>query len=106
MSILRFTPVQQREINCINLYLGVTYLSEISTIDGQSLIKGINDGNEEYMQLKNVLAQLVQPKANAQSWVLWDIHLQSYTYTNILDLQALLGACTSDHSTSGCWNAY
>ena len=105
-SLSRFTPVQQKQINCVCLYLGVTYLSEISTIDGLSLIDGINDGDEEHIQYRNLLTRPVQPKPNTRSWALWDLHLQSYTTTNSLNLKVPLGNWTSDHSTNGRWNAY
>ena len=105
-SLSRFTPVHQKWINCVLLYLGITYLSEISTIDGTSLINGINDGDEENMQYRNLLTCPVQVKPNTWSWALWDIHLQSYTTMNSSDLKVPLGNWTSNHSTNGRWNAY
>lgn len=51
------------------------YLSEISTFNGEYLTEEINDGNKEFTQYKNLLVQPIQPKPNARSWVLWDIHL-------------------------------
>ena len=68
--MLRFHPLQQKQIKYVCLYLGIKYLSEIRTIDGQSLFKGINNGNEEHIQFKNLLACPVQLKPNLRSWVL------------------------------------
>ena len=105
-SLLRFTLVKQNWINCICLYLGITYLSDISTINGESLIEGINDGDEENMQCRNLLTRPVQPKPNTMSWTLCDVHLKSYTTMNRLNFKVHLGTWTSNNSTNGRLNAY
>ena len=38
---LDLTLVQMKQINCVQMYLGVTYISEISTICGTILAEGI-----------------------------------------------------------------
>ena len=53
-SLLHFTPVQWKQINFVHLYLGVTYMIKISTLDGQSLNEGINNGDKEYTQYKKI----------------------------------------------------
>ena len=49
------------------IFRSYTYLSKINTLDSQSLIEGINDDKEEYIQYKKILEQHVQPKPNAMS---------------------------------------
>ena len=38
-----FTLIQMKRINCVRMYLGVTYISEISTICGNYLVNGITN---------------------------------------------------------------
>ena len=38
-----FTETQQQRINDVRMYLGVTWLSEICTIDSTSLVNDIGD---------------------------------------------------------------
>ena len=45
-----FTEIQLRQINSCRLYLGVTYLSEISNITGTHLVSGIGDGDTSKLQ--------------------------------------------------------
>ena len=86
--------------------MGVTFLSKICTVDGHSLVVGINDENEDNLLYKNLLARLIQLKPNTRSWALWNLHLQTYTMTNSLDLKVPLGDWTCNHSKSGKWTAY
>lgn len=88
------------------IFRSYTYLSKINTLDSQSLIEGINDDKEEYIQYKKILEQHVQPKPNAMSQALWDIHLQSYMSMNNLTLKVPLGDQTGHNITYGRWNVY
>ena len=54
-SLSRFTLTQQKQINCVHLYLGVTFLRKICTVNGCSLVVGINNGNENNLLYKNLL---------------------------------------------------
>jgi hypothetical protein len=55
MDIVRqvgFTEVQEHQINCVRLFLGVMYFSKICSIDGTTIRDGITTGhnnNEEYI---------------------------------------------------------
>jgi hypothetical protein len=47
-----FTEVQEHRFNCVRLFLGVMYFSEICTIDRTTIRDGITTGhnnNEEYI---------------------------------------------------------
>jgi hypothetical protein len=66
MDIVRklgFTAVQEHRINCVRLFLGVMYLSEICSIDGTNLRYGISTGDnnhEEYIvTLKKTILQAI-----------------------------------------------
>lgn len=58
-SLSCFTTVQKKKINWVQLYLGVMYLSKISTLNGESLTEGINNGNKEFIQYTNLFAHPV-----------------------------------------------
>ena len=46
-SLSVFTETKRQRINNVRMYLGVTWLSEICTIDGTSLVNGIGDDDVE-----------------------------------------------------------
>ena len=100
-----FTETQRRRINSVRMYLGVTWLSEICTIDGTSLVEGIGDDNIE-LPHENTLPKPAQVKPNTRSWALWDRLLQSFTQPNKSKLKEPLGDWYRNHSRYGRWNAY
>jgi len=108
MDVVRkgeFTAVQEHRINCVRLYLGVMYFSEICSIDGTKLRDGITTGhnnNEEYVV---TLKKAIQHRPNTRSWNLWTQAITSLT-TNGTALKTQLGTWTQHHSRSGHWNAY
>jgi hypothetical protein len=56
---LEFTKNQQERINCVRMYLGVMYLSEICNMSGSELQTGIENNTHD----KNVyIVTLQQPK--------------------------------------------
>jgi hypothetical protein len=108
MDIVRqagFTEVQEHRINCVRLFLGVMYSSKICTIDGTTIRDGITTGhnnNEEYIL---TLKKAIQHRPNTQSWNLWSQAITSITSDGLI-LNESLGDWTTNHSTSGRWNAY
>ena len=72
------------------MYLGVTWLSEICTIDGTSLLDGIGDDNLELPHEKTV-TKPAQNKTNTRSWALWDRLLKPFTISNESTLKESLG---------------
>jgi hypothetical protein len=44
---LGFTAIQERRINCVRLYIGVMYFSEICSIDGTKIQQGMTIGKDD-----------------------------------------------------------
>ena len=42
----KITINQKEKINCVQMFLGVQYVSEICTIDGTSFVPGILEGDD------------------------------------------------------------
>ena len=74
-----FTTVQMQQINSCQLYLGVTYLSEICNIKGTHLVDGINDGNITNLLYTPLQDKIYQPYPSTKLWALWDLLLQYVT---------------------------
>jgi hypothetical protein len=108
MDIVRqvgFTEVQEHRINCVRLFLGVMYFSEICSIDGTTIRDGITTGhnnNEEYIL---TLKKAIQHRPNTRSWNLWSQAITSITSDGKVLMESL-GDWTTNHSRSGRWNAY
>ena len=102
-----FTEIQLRQINSCRLYLGVTYLSEISNITGTHLVSGIGDGDTSKLQCTPLNEKIYQPLPKTESWAIWDKLLQTFTIDpESTQLRVPLGAFTKDHSKHHRWNAY
>ena len=100
-----FTEKQRRRINSVRMYLGVTWLSEICTIDGTSLVEGIGDDVVELLH-ENTLTKPAQNKPNTRSWALWDRLLKTFTIPNESTLKESLGDWHQNHSRYRRWNTY
>jgi hypothetical protein len=102
---LEFTQNQRERINCVQMYLGVMYLSEICNMSGSELqARTENDTHDK--DVYNVTTQKPkQNKPNSYSWKFWTRTIQSFT-TDEKKLKSKLGPWTGNHSRSGRWNAY
>ena len=74
--IHKVTAKQKVRINCVWMYLGVQYIREISTVNGDGFAPGILDGKMKYdnidsLNYKTTLTTPTQPKPNTYSWKLW-----------------------------------
>ena len=92
-----FTETQRRRINSVRMYLGVTWLSEICTIDGTSLVDWIGDDNVE-LPHENMVTKPAQNKPNTRSWALWDRLLKTFIVLNESTLKEPLGDWYRKHS--------
>ena len=79
------------------MYLGVTWLSEICTIGGTSLVEEIGDDDVERPH-ENTLTKPAQAKPNTRSWALWDRLLKTFTQPNKSKLKEPLGDWYRNHS--------
>jgi hypothetical protein len=102
---LELTAKQRERINCVRLYLGVMFISEICTIAGTSFRPGIEDGTYDEDAYRTTLTKPNQIKPNISSWNLWRDALQTLT-TDGTTLINALGSWTLDHSKSGRWKSY
>jgi len=99
------TEVQEHRVNCVRLFLGIMYSSEICSIDGRCIRDGIKDGSYKDNIYDVRLKKARQKRPNTASWKLWTRVIESMT-TDGTRLKQPLGEWTQDHSTSGTWNAY
>ena len=105
-STSNFTDVQLTRINCVRMYLGVTYFSEICTPDGLSISPGILNRTRDQDEYKTTLTRPYQPKPNSQSWDLWERTILPKTRTNNRTLTQPLQQWTKHHSHAGTWKSY
>ena len=62
--------IQLRQINSCRLYLGVTYLTEISNVTGTHLVSGIGDGDTSMLQCTPLNKKIYQPLPKTESWAI------------------------------------
>jgi hypothetical protein len=103
---MTFTTNQMERINCVRMYLGVMYMSEICNEDGTAIREGYENGTNKQKTYRITLTIPRQKKPNTASWKLWWKVLQSFTNGNNYRLSKQLGEWTDNHSKSGIWNAY
>ncbi|OEU15138.1 hypothetical protein FRACYDRAFT_239817 [Fragilariopsis cylindrus CCMP1102] len=103
---MSFTTNQMERINCVRMYLGVMYMSEICNEEGTAIREGYKDGTYDQETYRVTLTRPKQNKPNKASWKLWSKVLQSWTENNNNLLTTTLGKWTNNHSASGRWNAY
>ena len=63
------------------MYLGVQYVSEISTFDGAGFVPGILDGDESQLKYRMNIIKPHQEKPDNHSWLLWKRILGKLTTT-------------------------
>ena len=100
------TNIQLTRINCVRMYLGVKYLSEICTPDGKSISPGVLNRTRDIDKYKTHLTRPNQPKPNSRSWDLWDRIILPKTHANNKTLIHPLQKWTNHHSKAGTWKAY
>ena len=77
----KVTTNQKEKINCVRMYLGVNYVSEISTIDGASFVPSILKGDNDQLNYQTIATKTHQEKPGPHSWILWKRILQMLTPT-------------------------
>ena len=103
---LDFTLIQMKQTNCVRMYLGVTYISEIGTICGNYLVNGIINGNIDNLEFETTLTKPKQQlqRPNTRSWTVWKQMLSPLIKGRQLKIP--LGQWKNNHSKTGTWNAY
>ena len=101
---LNFNTHQLQCINAVRLYCQVTFISEISNIEGTHIIPQVyNQAPIQDYQPKPL--SLHQPKPNRKSFSMW-IQLLNTLTNNTRRLHQRLGPWNSTHSQRGHWSAY
>ena len=77
----KVTINQKEKINCVQIYLGVNYISEICTVDGTGFVPGILEGDESQLNYQTTLTKPYQEKPGDNSWMLWRRILKMLTPT-------------------------
>ena len=107
----KVTATQKERINCVRMYLGVTWVSEICTTDGASFVSGILH-DECQLNYKTPLTTPHQVTPGERSWFMWRRILKLLTIapteknTTKNRLQQQLGEWRDTHSESGRWLSY
>ena len=58
-------------INCVQMHLGVQYTSEIFTINDDSFVPGMLEGDKNRLNYATTLTKPNQVKPRKYSWFLW-----------------------------------
>ena len=106
ISINTLTGTQLKRVNVVREWFNVTYVSEISTINGRSLIPGIDTGISIHQRYHPTKRALKQSRPGRRSFDLWQKVLSKFTRNQGMILATPLGEWTKDHSTYGIWTFY
>lgn len=104
-ALLQDTDNQLCRINYCQMYLGVTYLSELCSVDGRFLLDGFLTGRPTKVLFWTTYNRPCQQRLNTWSWTMWARLLDSLALPTGQLCQRLRW-WTSDHSTTGHWDAY
>ena len=107
---MELTDIQLERINCVRMFLGIMYLSEICTISGRYIRKGIFNNTHKTKVYNVTMLKPKQKAPNNRSWRLWKRVLQTFTINTITNnsrkLITPLAEWTNNHSKSGRWETY
>ena len=95
---------QKENINCVGMFLGVQYVSQISTVDGTNFVPGILEGDDSQLVYQTTLTKPHQEKPGDRSWKLWKRILKtltSFPKTTTNKLTKRLGKWINTHSECG-----
>lgn len=68
---MSYTPPQLKRVNCVRIYLGMFYVSELTTPEGTEIAEGILQ-HEKHQEYRTTMTRPYQKAPNAKSWKLWD----------------------------------
>ena len=90
-----------QQINSCQLYLVVTYLSEICNVKGTHLVESIGDGDTSNLICTPLQNKIYQPYPKTKTWAIWDSLLNYVIEPDEPNkLISPLGEFTKDHSTN------
>ena len=100
---------QKEKINCVRMFLGEYYVSEISTVDGTIFVPGILEGDDSQLNYRTTLTKSHQERPGEYSWRLWKRILKMVTPSPKANTQKLTkrpGKWIDTHSESRQWLLY
>ena len=101
-----FMVIQLQQTNCVQMYLGFTYINELCHPHGRGLHPTILSRARDAGQYQTTLSRPHQPKPNTRSWLLWERVLRLITQAGNKTLKHPLGPWTRHHSMAGLWQSY
>ena len=107
-SEIQLTQKQITRLNCVRMYLGITWLSEICTLNGKCIQPHILQHKRDETEYTPKKDKPYQPKSNTQSWKILKRLISEITETNnrTLTSKHKLHHWRKHQSSSGIWNAY
>ena len=100
---------QKEKINCVRMFLGVQYVSQISTVDGTNFVSGILDGDDSQLCYWTNLTKPHQEQPGKHSWKLWKRILKILTVSpkkTTNKLTERLGTWINDYNEWEEWLSY
>ena len=77
----KVTINRKQKTNCVRMYLGVEYVSEVCTVDGTGFVPDILEGDDCQLNYQTTLTKPYQEKPGEHSWMLWRRILKMLTPT-------------------------
>ena len=100
---------QKEKVNCVRMFLGVQYVSQISTVDGTNFVPKILEGDDSQLCYQPTLTKPHQERPGDYSWRLWKRILKMLTpspKTTTNKLTKKVGKWIDTHSESRQWISY
>ena len=100
-----YTPTQLQRINCVRIFLGIFYVSELTNPEGDEIDIRIQQF-QKHSDCQTTMTRPYQKEPNMRSWVLWERITDFITDLDGVTLKNSLGDYTDCHSKSGLWATY
>ena len=75
----KMTINQKEKIKCVRIFLKVHYVSKICTVDGNSFVPGILEGDDSQLNYRTTLKKPHQERPGDYNWRLWKRILKMLT---------------------------
>ena len=87
-----YTPIQLQRVNCVRIYLGVFYVNEIITPEGDEISQGILQ-SQKHQEYHTTMSRPYQKLPNTRSWTLLAKLITFITHDGVI-LKTKLGTYT------------
>ena len=105
---MQMTQKQRTRLNCVRMYLGITWLSKICTLNGKYIQPHILQYKRDETEYTPKKGKPYEPKPNTHNWKILKRIISGITETDnrTLTKEHRVHHWTKHHSNSGTWNAY